>query len=403
MTRFAKTRWFIVSHLSSCPGGARTYLHNLLDFLEYNGVNTVDLLLSPGYTEFKHVSSGLSVNSIKTWIEVNGKLPVPSALTKWVIAVSIATHIVKYSSQECGFVFSSSDPCAILLIPFMLKKNVIVVMHSCFDERAIRHSTITALLGKTFRQLVYHLFCQNSSRLIVAVSPFLSGFYSRLFSLSSSMQYIYPPLRSDATMSSSDSCSNLIETLGGSFVCLTVGAAEVYKGICHWYRVAAHALTLARRDARPIFFVWVGEGSSRQHIQKLIDQNDEQKNGLLFLDYTDSNGLQSVYSYASMYMQPSLRETFGLSALEAMKWGLPLMLARNTGLESLLTRDHDNGFLVDVVDSAIHSNALLIYELARNNELQHSMGQNSKLFYQSRFSKRRWLQTMKRTFSAVVD
>lgn len=58
-------------------------------------------------------------------------------------------------------------------------------------------------------------------------------------------------------------------------------------------------------------------------------------------------GKEQLYSNASIYVQPSVTEGFGLSVLEAMSYGVPVIVTEGVGAKDCVTEGND-GFIVPI-------------------------------------------------------
>jgi glycosyltransferase involved in cell wall biosynthesis len=75
-----------------------------------------------------------------------------------------------------------------------------------------------------------------------------------------------------------------------------------------------------------------------------------------FLGYIADSDLPALYSAAAVYALPSLYEGFGLTALEAMACGVPVVASNTSSLPEVVG---DAGFLTDPLDTAAWSRAIL--------------------------------------------
>jgi glycosyltransferase involved in cell wall biosynthesis len=71
-----------------------------------------------------------------------------------------------------------------------------------------------------------------------------------------------------------------------------------------------------------------------QEIQQLINQYNL-KDEVMFLDYVPENDLVVIYNLASLYVQPSFYEGFGLPVLEAMSCGCPVVSSNQSSLPEI--------------------------------------------------------------------
>jgi alpha-maltose-1-phosphate synthase len=86
------------------------------------------------------------------------------------------------------------------------------------------------------------------------------------------------------------------------------------------------------------------------------------------------NTLKDYYSAASVFVLPSLADSFSLAVLEAMACGTPVIVSRNTGAADFV-QDGKNGFVVPIRDSAAIGEKLEL--MANNPDLLAEMGTNA--------------------------
>ena len=117
------------------------------------------------------------------------------------------------------------------------------------------------------------------------------------------------------------------------------------------------------RERVPARLLIVGEGPELGRAQQLIDQLGVAAHVELAGEAQDVVGLLSV---SDLFLLPSLQESFGLSALEAMACGVPVVASNVGGLPEVIT-DGVTGFLhppADVQRMADSAIALLLDEAA---------------------------------------
>jgi len=82
--------------------------------------------------------------------------------------------------------------------------------------------------------------------------------------------------------------------------------------------------------------------------------------------------LADLYRRASVFVMPSFYETFGISVIEAMAFGLPVVATRTGGLPEVV-EDGVTGILVPTGDAEALADALI--RLLRDPDLRQRMGQ----------------------------
>lgn len=97
----------------------------------------------------------------------------------------------------------------------------------------------------------------------------------------------------------------------------------------------------------------------------------------------DGYSLPEIYSRSTVICLPSLREQFGMVAVEAMMCGTPVVATRTGGLQDIVAHDV-NGYLVDRLNAPGLAAALA--QFIRNDRLGHWMGGNAALWSRDRFS-----------------
>jgi len=103
---------------------------------------------------------------------------------------------------------------------------------------------------------------------------------------------------------------------------------------------------------------------------------------IVFTGPIEDNEFQETYSAADIFATPSDTETFGLTIIEAMAAGLPVIAVSKLGPKELVN-DGKDGFLVDKEDITGFSGKLEL--LATDSRIRKKMGKNA-LKQASRFS-----------------
>ena len=85
--------------------------------------------------------------------------------------------------------------------------------------------------------------------------------------------------------------------------------------------------------------------------------------------------LPSLYQSAHVFVLPSLVEGFGLTALEAMACGLPVILSEHTFAHDLITQGRD-GIVIPIRDSEAIASAIL--ELRGDEDRRRAMGVSAR-------------------------
>jgi glycosyltransferase involved in cell wall biosynthesis len=82
----------------------------------------------------------------------------------------------------------------------------------------------------------------------------------------------------------------------------------------------------------------------------------------------------SFFERLDVFVLSSLSETFGLTLLEAMKYGVPIVSTRSGGPNELL-KDEENAIMVPLNDAQVLADAM--YELAQSPTLRNKIAVNN--------------------------
>ena len=128
------------------------------------------------------------------------------------------------------------------------------------------------------------------------------------------------------------------------------------------------------RECDNVRLVLVGEG----HLQKYIEEIAEVCGIADKVEFTGRRGdIQELLAMSDIYAMTSKKEAFGLSTVEAMACGLPVV-AMNSGSAPELVKDGINGFLVG--DAKPSKMAEAIIRLVKDRNLRRTMSGNSRDF-----------------------
>lgn len=92
--------------------------------------------------------------------------------------------------------------------------------------------------------------------------------------------------------------------------------------------------------------------------------------------YPPTKNVADVYSKASMLLNTSSSEAFGLTILEAMSCGLPVIAFDSASGPKMLIDSGNNGFLVKSFDIDAYANKIKL--LINNEALKSTLGKNAK-------------------------
>lgn len=148
------------------------------------------------------------------------------------------------------------------------------------------------------------------------------------------------------------------------------------------------AFKLARKEA-PATLVLLGnvatdDPEGEEVYRSLVDQREER---IIILSRQDGALVNALQRRASVVLQKSLREGFGLTVAEAMWKGTPVIGGNVGGIRAQI-EDGINGFLVSSVDQA----AERIVQLIQDKAVREQIGQAARHSVRDRFLMTRYVE-----------
>ncbi len=264
-----------------------------------------------------------------------------------------------YSSFQPDLIVVSNASCGLMLGSLLYPKPVIFIMHS-YPERKIRGGI-----------LAFVKWAIQASHKFVTVSESSANNLSLFMGIPrSSISVIF---NSYESINDIEKC--VLEERKDKIV-LTIGHVTEYKNPESWLEVAAHIV-----EQRPeVKFIWLGDGQLLSSMRSKVQELGIEKN-VSFLGHCDH--VELYYKEATLYFQPSLRESHGIAVVEAMSFGLPCVTSDIGGLpESVI--DGVTGLTCHPND--IENFCLRITTLLDSSNTRNEMGAAGKERAQKLFS-----------------
>ncbi|MBI5252794.1 MAG: glycosyltransferase family 4 protein, partial [Euryarchaeota archaeon] len=210
-----------------------------------------------------------------------------------------------------------------VLLKKVLRKPLVVTLHG---------SDITVLGRGAAKPLMS--FVLNNSDAIIAVSEFLRRETINLGASKEKIKVIYggapyPPM------------SRLVEKLQDGRRITFIGSLVRQKGV----DVLIRAFVEVKKKLPDAELVIVGDGREKKSLEKLSSELGIEVN---FLGYRED--LSSILEKSAVLVLPSKEEGFGLTLLEAMAVGVPVVASRVGGIEEIIEHEY-NGILFEKENS----------------------------------------------------
>lgn len=152
----------------------------------------------------------------------------------------------------------------------------------------------------------------------------------------------------------------------GYKVVANIGRLTIQKGLPNLLKAFSKVVD---REPKTLLLV-VGSGEQRNELIALSGELGIGRN-VLFTEFQRGKNYRDAYAIADLFVMPSISEPFGLTALEAIGYGTPVLLSRQSGVSELI----HNSLKVDFWD--VDEMANKIIAVVRNEPLQRELHKNS--------------------------
>ncbi len=152
----------------------------------------------------------------------------------------------------------------------------------------------------------------------------------------------------------------------GYRVVSNVGRLTVQKNL---YNLIQAAKLVIERTPKTLFLI-VGSGEQYLELLELAAELGISKN-VIFTDFQRGKNLRDAFSVADLFVMPSVSEPFGITPLEAIGYGTPALVSKQSGVAEVIT----NCLKVDFWD--IKEMANQISAVVRNDSLRDELHSQS--------------------------
>lgn len=152
----------------------------------------------------------------------------------------------------------------------------------------------------------------------------------------------------------------------GYRVITNVGRLTIQKGLFNLLHAAKQVIA---QEPKTIFLI-VGNGEQYYELIELAAELGISKN-VIFTGFQRGKNWRDSFGIADLFVMPSISEPYGLTALEAIEYGSPVLISKQSGVGESI----QNCLRVDSWD--IHQMANQITALVRSNSLRDELHQNA--------------------------
>jgi len=178
---------------------------------------------------------------------------------------------------------------------------------------------------------------------------------------------------------------------------LTIGIIKELKPV-YGLEILIRAVSILIRKGHQVKLIIVGEGPLKTGLQKLCISLGIQ-DIVSFKDKVPHKQIVDILKQFDIFAIPSLSEGFGVTAVEAMATGLPVVASRIGGLAEVID-DGKTGILVESGNVEELAKALEFYILSKESRIEH--GRNGRAKAEALYDWRENTEMMNRLYKKVI-
>lgn len=174
----------------------------------------------------------------------------------------------------------------------------------------------------------------------------------------------------------------------GYKVVVNIGRLTIQKGLTQFLEAAAKVVS---KNPKVLFFI-AGSGEQLHELMEMSARFGLSRN-VIFERWVSGKKWRDSYRIGDVFVMPSVSEPFGLTALEAIGLGTPVIVTKQSGVSEILR----NCMKVDFWDTTMMADMIL--SVVENPELASSLWWNSYAEYNSQS----WAESAKKMKSHYHD
>jgi hypothetical protein len=244
-----------------------------------------------------------------------------------------------------GFGFLWHDFLLIIKKIFNPRLKIINTPHGPFMAHG-QYSLFQKVLKSIFT-FIQRLYLNAIYSRVIAVNPYQIEWINKEYGISKDKIVLVPNAISDAYEDFKED-KELIEhlKLEKKFIISFIGRFEKYKGLQDLIKCVVEL----KSKFKNLQLIAMGnEGNYLSKINELITDSKAEKY-ITILTSPQDDSVKTVLSKSAIFVLPSSWEAFGISIIEAMRFGNAIVSTRTEGGEYLI-KEEENGFLYDFQDT----------------------------------------------------
>jgi glycosyltransferase involved in cell wall biosynthesis len=348
-------------------GGTRSYFIYLLEF--YSSQNYDVAIALSNYQLDNEIKSLIEKYKCKTYIIRERRAGLTRFLDFFPFNVfsDISTIFPIYVKEKPDMIVISNGTPGMFIGLILFPVRFMYIFHT--------YPLKCKIIGLSSIQKLFLSLCLNANKILLTVSEYskkqLLAFWVPE-KKSNSIHVIYNSAKKTSFAKGINRNKNI-----DVYRVLTIGHVNWYKNPKLWIEISQKVIK--QKPNMNIEFIWAGDGNLLDECKDLVDQIGLE--AVKFIGYHEN--VNSLYNESTIYFQPSLLESHGISVVEAMAYGLPCVTSDAGGLPESVVNG-ETGFTCPPDD--VECFVSRIIKLLDDDKFREKMGQCGKLRAETLFS-----------------
>jgi glycogen(starch) synthase len=347
--------------------------HSNIDFMQINSAHPQDVQAV--------LNSGIAYDSFK-YIKNSGEVQYVDLFGQSTIFEEAVGRIAKLASFDVIHAHDWLTCRAAIRAKMLTGKPLIVHFHSVEADRAG-----APMGGNPLVREIESLALMIADR-VIAVSQYTKDAIIREYGIPADKIVVVHNHSDPDDLIPDEGGDNVYKYLAemrklGYRVVVNVGRLTIQKGLPNLLR----SFQIVLQHNPKTFLLIVGSGEQQfELIQQAADLGIA--NNVFFAGFQRGKKCRDAYTVADLFVMPSISEPFGLTALEAIGYGTPVLISKQSGVSEMIK----NALKVDFWD--VHDIANKIVSLVQNDALRDELHANSHREYMSHS----WMESADKLF-----
>lgn len=331
-----------------------------VDFMRINAAHPQDVakVIKAGiaYDSFKYVKSSGEIE----WIDLFGQSAVYEQAVERIVQLAEFDVIHAHDWLTCRAALRAKE---------LTGKPLILHIHSIESDRAGKHHS-----GNPLVREIEYMAMMVADR-VIAISQHTKSAIIREYGIpAEKIEVVHNSFDTETVQPlDTDNTYRYLERMKqhGYRVVVNVGRITIQKGLPNLIRAAKEVVARAPRT----IFLFVGNGEQERELLELAAELGIGRN-VVFTGFQRGKAWRDAYAIGDLFVMPSVSEPFGLTPFEAIGYGTPALISKQSGISEVL----QNCLKVDYWD--INEMANQITAVVQNDALRDELHTNSLKEYE---------------------